>query len=93
MTIIRQDQHGLYVLCGGYCFRPDFPVGYNHAFPSSTKFKLGQNVQGRHRGGTPLGTLSLAGHKETWFAHGFYFDSAGKKVSSALLHRPTHEKW
>ena len=93
MSLVRQDCHGLYIKCGGYVFRPIFPVGYNHVFKNGTKFVQGDTVRGYHKGGTQLGTVQKDGTKETWFTHGFYYDDKGGKVPSEDLFKPSYEIW
>lgn len=92
MSVVRQDQHGPYVFTGGYCFRPDFPVGYQHVHASTTRFAKGQKVRATHRGGSPLATLvdPATGIKETWFSHGDYLSTGAKSVE---LYRPSYETW
>ena len=92
MSVIRQDIHGPFVFAGGYCFRPEHPIGYSHVHKPGTQFTKGQKVRATHHGGTPLASVTdpVSGRKETWHSHGDYL-STGKK--SVELYRPDYECW
>jgi len=88
MAKVREDKHGIYLIAGGYYFRPVFPIGFDHAFKDGTVFKVGDTVKAYHRGGTQLATVKKDDVKETWFSHGA---TSGK--TSVESFKPEYEKW
>ena len=42
---IKQDSHGLYIKCGGYIFRPIYPIGFNHVYHDSTAFTCESTIK------------------------------------------------
>lgn len=57
MAKIREDGRGIYVIAGGYIFRPRNGV---------TKFKVGDNIPARHIGGSSFGTVGKGVDRESW---------------------------
>jgi len=89
MSKIKQDSHSLYVLVGGYIFRPVTVSRYSWAPNVNTRFVIGEEVNARHLGGTGLGVLKTeAKGEETWFSHGGYTDDQCKRIKSDLLWTP-----
>lgn len=88
MAKIRQDSHGLYLIAGGYYFRPVFPVGYSHAYKDGTSLNEGDKAVARHRRGSPLTTVKSENVNEIWFSHGA---TSGK--TSEESYKPEYERW
>lgn len=75
LRLIRSDDYGLYVLTGGYAFRP-VSVARKHFFPQNkayeratihltgepSKLAAGDKVRARHLAGSTLATVG----NETW---------------------------
>lgn len=75
LRLIRSDDYGIYVLTGGYAFRP-VSVARQHFFPQdkaygrasthlaseASKLVAGDKVRARHRAGSTLATVG----NETW---------------------------
>lgn len=93
MSIIRQDKFSVYILCGGYLFRPVYPVEYAHLSMSDSDFSVGDSVKARHVGGSPLGVLkSETGRMETWISHGAYMGN-NEYTGSESLYKPNYFSW
>ena len=82
-TKVKTDEFGLYVRAGGYVFRP-IPCKYNlsganpiYSRDGTSQFKVGQEVNAQHRGGTSCGSVKTNGIEELWFSHGCYYVSNG----------------
>lgn len=88
MSKIRRDVHGLYLIAGGYYFRPLFPIGYCHRFKSETQFGEGDTVKASHKGGTPLASVKSDDVRETWYSHGA---TSGRE--SVECFRPEYDSW
>ena len=88
MTKIRRDCHGLYLITGGYYFRPIYPVGYSHIHKDETSLNEDEKVDARHRGGTQLATVKKEEIGEIWFSHG---QTSGKTSEESF--KPEYENW
>ena len=88
-SLIRKDKHGLYVLTGGYLFRPVLSKWVSGGFtdyPSSI-FDEGEKVPNcRHRGGTNVATIG-GEDGEIWFSH-YHVDSDGV-TSGSIRPKPS----
>jgi len=59
-TLVREDEQGLYLVAGGVKARPGSLSGYGHAWRMDDGgLKAGDKVVARHRGGTPLVSITL----------------------------------
>ena len=56
MAKVGKDDKGLYVIAGGWVFRPK----------CDTKFKVGDNIPARHIGGSSFGTVGKGADRERW---------------------------
>ena len=77
MAKLHSDKHGLYVIAGGYTFRPqmarhsyetaenNFGRGIESRIPPDLK-----EVKARHIGGTPFGRVKVGDIEEIWNSHG-----------------------
>lgn len=88
MAKIRRDCHGLYLIAGGYYFRPVYPVGYSHIHKDETSLHENDKVVARHRGGTPLATVKFEHISEVWFSHG---TTSGRTSEESF--KPDYENW
>lgn len=88
MAKIRRDSHGLYLIAGGYYFRPIFPVGYRHVYKDGTSLNEGEKAVARHKGGTQLATVKSENVSEIWFSHG---GTSGKTSEESF--KPEYEIW
>jgi hypothetical protein len=85
---VREDEHGLFVICNGGVYRPQpSKWGYGSGSPFETALAKGQSVKGHHMSCSPH--AEVAG--EIWSRHG---DSpelqklVGKPVGSHLSWAP-----
>lgn len=61
MSLIRQDDRGIYVQTGGYRFRPGDKNGYSHAYTmDDAGLQPGDRVKARHIGGSIIAKITLA---------------------------------
>ncbi len=76
MTLVREDEKGLYVIAGGVTARPGAVNGYGHAYRMDDGgLKKGDKVTARHSGGTPLVKIKLPDETVTrWFGEGEHRD-------------------
>jgi hypothetical protein len=93
MTLIREDEHGLYVRVGGYVARPQIT---NNALAyvllhrlTPTSFSAGDGTKAHHLAGSPLVKVG----DELWFTHGesLFWDEtakASRNTNSAEQWRP-----
>lgn len=95
MSVVRVDKHGVYVLAGGYLFRPIFPVGLKHFHDELVPVEEKEKVKVKHIGGTSLAKVDVPGHNSMhWYSHGDYFDiERQKNIESHLLFKPERETW
>lgn len=79
MSVVRQDEKGIYVICDGSLARPGDVNGYSHAYDMSDGgLKKGDRIKARHIGGTPLVKVSAA-DGETYRYWYMYEDSPEMK--------------
>lgn len=76
MTLVREDEKGLYVIAGGVTARPGAVNGYGHAYRmDGGGLQKGDKVTARHSGGTPLVKIKLPDQTVTrWFSEGEHRD-------------------
>lgn len=72
MTLVREDEKGLYVIAGGVTARPGAVNGYAHAYRMDDGgLNAGDKVTVRHIGGTEMVKLTLPDGKVTrWYSDG-----------------------
>lgn len=67
MSVIREDEKGLFVIAGGYKARPGSVGGYSHAFRmDDAGLRKGDRVKARHVAGSPLICITLEHAKIYW---------------------------
>lgn len=60
MSLVHKDEMGIYIITGGYTFRPGNIDGYDHAYNMSGDGVLvGSKIKARHIAGTPLCRITL----------------------------------
>lgn len=70
MTVVREDERGIFIVAGGYVARPGDARSYSHAYRmDDAGLKKGDRVYARHRGGTPLTKVRLEDGTELHWIH------------------------
>ncbi len=76
MAKLRNDDHGPYVISGGYTFRPQmarysYPtIANNYGRGIETRIVNVTEVKARHLGGTPFCKVKADDIEEIWNSHG-----------------------
>lgn len=72
MTVVREDEKGIFVQAGGYIARPGPTRGTSHAYRMDDGgLKKGDIVKARHMAGTQLTSVTLPdGRKTIWHHEG-----------------------
>lgn len=101
MSVVRQDEHGLYIKTGGYLFRPQLSwyakqqgYGWTRRPTGTTTASAGDKVKARHIAGTTTARVKTDAvpDGELWFGHGTYFaDKADERGIVPTL--PSVELW
>lgn len=87
MSLIRQDQHSLFVKTGGGLFRPVVSMSdrhHKHVAPAPSQYQAGDRVKAHHIRQTSLAAVGT----ETWFLHGDYTAKDGTAIASDRLWCP-----
>lgn len=80
MSVVHEDDEGIFIKTGGYVFRPGGIVGSAHAYRMDDGgLRKGDRVKARHKGGTTLAAITLDdGTKRIW-ASQYEHDRPGRK--------------
>lgn len=72
MTLVREDEKGLYVIAGGVTARPGAVNGYGHAYRMDDGgLTKGDKVDAKHSSGTQMVRIKLPdGTITRWFSEG-----------------------
>lgn len=90
MSKVKQDSHGLYVICNGSIHRPE-KNRFDYEFLKrtvKTSFNVGDVVKVKHLVGTPCSQLRADKVTEVWISHGFRYDKEGKVLKSDTCWQP-----
>ncbi len=75
MTLVREDADGIFVITGGYKFRPGGIVGESHARRMDDgSLKKGDTIKARHIAGTSIARLRLNDGTVTFWANQYQHD-------------------
>tara|TARA_B110000495_G_C22358709_1_gene235032 strand:+ start:36 stop:329 length:294 start_codon:yes stop_codon:yes gene_type:complete len=94
MAKIREDKHGLFMVCSGSIYRPVFPAGWAWANAGANSGIFpGQVLKTKRHSGTELTTITKEdGHTVMWFSHG---SAAGGDIKQRApnIYKPEHHTW
>lgn len=80
MTLVREDEKGLFIKAGGYIARPGGVVGYDHVLRMDDGgLKKGDKVVARHSAGSPLNYIKLPNGEKLWWHHDYSNNTGERK--------------